>query len=39
MDSIKYIDEMREVGRAMVAQKVPTSHFAGLPVQAESLTG
>ena len=39
MDSIKYIDEMREVGRAMVAQKVPTSHFARLPVQAESLTG
>jgi hypothetical protein len=38
MDSIKHIDEMREVGRAMAAQKVSTSHFAGFPVQAESLT-
>jgi patatin-like phospholipase/acyl hydrolase len=32
MDSIKHIDEMQEVGRAVAEQKVTASHFAGFPV-------
>lgn len=35
IDSIKHTDE---VGRAVAEQKVTPSHFAGFPVQAESLT-
>jgi hypothetical protein len=32
MDSVDYIDEMREVGRAVAGQKVTASHFTGFPL-------